>query len=148
MSYFHHDTVERSCEFPRRRRSPSNRFTLPWNVEIPDTFNCFVKRVVPVTVDIPANVNVPPSGVIPSNVSTYVLTAFCVETLLSLFCDKVISVENSLIEAPIKPPTEPSLKDSRPDKLNADASNVTLPVAWSTLNWSPTQKLPKSSVAV
>ena len=27
---------------------------------------------------------------------------------------------------------------NRPDRLNADASSVTLPVAWSTLNWSPT----------
>ena len=81
------------------------------------------------TVDIPANVNVPVLGVIVLRVSTYVLTAFCVETFESLFCDIVPSVENSLIEAPIKPPTEPSLNDSRPDKLNADASNVTLPVA-------------------
>ena len=39
------------------------------------------------------------------------------------------SVENSFTEAPIKPPTDPNLNDSRPDKLNADASKVTLPVA-------------------
>ena len=90
--------------------------------------------MVPVTVEIPATVNVPPTGVISSSVSTYVLTAFCVETFVSLFCDIVISVENSPTAAPIKPPTEPSLNDSRPDKLNADASKVTLPVAWSTLN--------------
>ena len=108
-----------------RSRSPSKKLTLPWNVVTPETFNCFVKCVVPVTVDIPATLNVPPTGVTPSKVSTYVLTAFCVETLVSLFCDIVPSVENSLIEAPIKPPTEPSLNDSRPDRLNADASSVT-----------------------
>ena len=39
-------------------------------VTIPDALICFVKNVVPVTVDIPANVNVPPTGVIPSKVST------------------------------------------------------------------------------
>ena len=66
------------------------------------------------------------------------MTACWVGTFVSLFCDIVPSVENSLTAAPIKPPTEPSLNDSRPDKLNADASNVTLPVAWSTLNWFPT----------
>ena len=52
---------------------------------IPDTFNCFVNNVVPVTVPIPAILNVPPTGVTSSKVSTYVLTAFCVETLVSLF---------------------------------------------------------------
>ena len=41
--------------------------------------------MVPVTVEIPVTVNVPPTGVVPSNVSTYVLTAFCVETFVSLF---------------------------------------------------------------
>ena len=70
--------------------------------------------------------------------STYVLTAFCVGTFVLLFCPNVPSVENSFTEAPIKPPTDPNLNDSRPDKLNADASNVTFPVAWSTLNWLPT----------
>ena len=53
-----------------RIRSPSKKLTLPWNVVIPETFNCFVKNVVPVTVDIPATVNVPPSGTTPSRVST------------------------------------------------------------------------------
>ena len=59
-------------------------------------------------------------------------------TFVLLLCVSPVSVENSFTAAPIKPPTDPSLNDSNPDKLNADASNVTLPVAWSTLNWSPT----------
>ena len=59
-----------------RSRSPSKKLTLPWNVVTPETFNCFVKCVVPVTVDIPATLNVPPTGVTPSRVSTYVYTAF------------------------------------------------------------------------
>ena len=60
----------KSSELPIRSRSPSKKFTLPWNVVTPDTFNCLVKKVVPVTVEIPATVNNPPSGTTPSKVST------------------------------------------------------------------------------
>ena len=87
---------------------------------------------VPLTVRLPAIVRVPSVGLILLTVSTYVLTAAWVGHLLSLFCDNVPSVENSLIEAPIRPPIEPNCNDSRPFRSKADESRVTFPVAWST----------------
>ena len=81
------------------------------------------------TVRAPVTLSVEPVGVIADIVSTYDLTAACVGHLLSLFCDNVPSVENSLMEAPISPPIEPNCNDSRPFRSKADESRVTLPVA-------------------
>ena len=53
--------------------------------------------VVPLTVRLPPIEKLPPTA---ERLSTYVLVAFCVATLASLFCDSVASVENSLIAAP------------------------------------------------
>jgi len=41
---------------------------------------------------------------------------------------------------------EPSLKDVRPDRSNAEAFRVAEPVAWLTLKYLPTRKLPDWSV--
>ena len=79
----------------------------------------------------------------------YVLIAFCVGTILSLFAVNVPSVLNSLTVAPAPPSaTAPSCSSCSPDILNASAFSVAIPVACSTLNKSPTLKLPSWSVLV
>ena len=73
----------------------------------------------------------------------YALIARCVETILLLSAVKVASVLNSLITVPVPPAvTPPILNSSNPPRLNKLALIVTEPVDCSTLNNSPTRKLP------
>ena len=73
----------------------------------------------------------------------YVLIAFCVGTIASLFAVNVPSVLNSLITAPVDPrPSSPRLSSCNPLRLNASAFSVATPVDCSTENNSPTRKFP------
>ena len=77
------------------------------------------------------------------------LIALCVGTIESLSAAKVGSVENSVITAPVPPrATDPSCSSCNPAKLNASALSVAIPVDCSTVNKSPTLKLPSWSVDV
>ena len=69
--------------------------------------------------------------------------------MLFEFATNVDSLENSLITACV-PPTiiAPNLSSCNPCKSNCEALIVTTPVLCSTLNSSPTLKLPSWSVEV
>jgi len=67
--------------------------------------------------------------------------------MLLLLATNVCSFENSLITAFVPPNINaPSLSSSSPSRLNCEALIVTIPVLCSTLNNSPTLKLPSWSV--
>ena len=77
------------------------------------------------------------------------LNCFLCRNNESLFAVNVPSVLNSLIVAPAPPnATLPSCSSCRPLILNASAFRVATPVACSTVNRSPTLKLPSWSVEV
>ena len=61
---------------------------------------------------------------------------------------KVWSVENSLIVAPNSAPIEPSCNSLNPERSNASAFSVAIPVDYSILHNSPTLKSPIWSVDV
>ena len=68
---------------------------------------------------------------------------------MSEFAAIVPSVENSPIEALVPPNARsPNCNSCNPEMLNASAFNDAIPVACSTLNKSPTLKLPSWSVEV
>ena len=74
--------------------------------------------------------------------------AFSVGTAVLEFPAKVSSVLNSFTAAPNSAPIDPSFNSLNPERLNASAFNVAVPVACSILNKSPTLKSPPWSVAV
>ena len=77
----------------------------------------------------------------------YAAIAFCVGTILLLLATNVCSFENSLITAFVPPSINaPNLNSSSPARSNCEALIVTIPVDCSTLNSSPTLKLPSWSV--